>query len=156
MSASTSHSMPAYLPEQDEPASGEGERVRSALSTAELGEQCLLQLGIYGRGEPSDESYGLELFRRATVEGDQEAWAWVQRCFGEIVRAWLRRHPSRAVACRLESEATYAALAFKTLAAALHYLRASLHGAILDTLRAYARRAGDLPPAAQHPGAAHA
>ena len=54
----------------------------------------------------------------------------------------------------MESEANYIALAFerfwqattlsqqvafRTLAAALHYLRSSLHGAILDTLRAYAR-----------------
>ncbi len=99
-------------------------------------------------------AYGLELFRRATVEGDAEAWEWVQHCFGEIVHAWLRRHPSRATACWLESEANYVALAFErfwqattvtqqvefeTLAAALRYLRASLHGAILDTLRAYER-----------------
>jgi DNA-directed RNA polymerase specialized sigma24 family protein len=57
-------------------------------------------------------------------------------------------------ACRLESEEYYVALAFERfwqattskqrvefsrLAAALQYLRASLHGAILDTLRAYAR-----------------
>jgi DNA-directed RNA polymerase specialized sigma24 family protein len=70
------------------------------------------------------------------------------------VRAWLRRHPKRAAACRLESEENYVAQAFErfwqsttsnqrvgfsTLAAALQYLHASLHGAILDTLRAYAR-----------------
>lgn len=130
------------------------EGARSALSNAALAQQCLLQLAAYRRGEPCDEAPGLELFRRATVEGDPEAWEWVQRCFGETVLAWLRRHPSRAAACRLESEANYVALAFerfwqattvtqqvafKTLAAALHYLRASLHGAILDTLRAYAR-----------------
>ena len=56
--------------------------------------------------------------------------------------------------CRLESEENYVALAFerfwqataynqqlefRTLAAALQYLRASLHGAILDTLRTYQR-----------------
>jgi hypothetical protein len=146
--------MPVRLSEQDEPASASREGARSALSTAALAEQCLLQLGAYRRGEPCDESYGLELFRRATVEGDAEAWAWVQRCFGEIALAWLRRHPSRAAACRLESEANYVSLAFErfwqattvtqqvefeTLAAALRYLRASLHGAILDTLRAYSR-----------------
>ena len=142
------------LSEQDEPASASGEGARSALSTAALAEQCLLQLGAFRRSEPCNEAFGLELFRRATVEGDAEAWAWVQRCFGEVVLAWLRRHPSRTAACRLESEATCVALAFerfwqatthsqqvafKTLAAALHYLRASLHGAILDTLRAYPR-----------------
>ena len=124
----------------------------STLNTAALAEQCLLQLYAYRRGEPCDESSGLELFRRATVEGDAEAWIWVQRCFSDTVLAWLRCHPSCAAACCLESEANYVALAFerfwqsttlsqqvafRTLAAALRYLRASLHGAILDTLRAY-------------------
>jgi hypothetical protein len=71
-----------------------------------------------------------------------------------MVHGWVRRHPKSAVACRLESEEHYVALAFarfwqatachqqvefKTLAAALRYLRASVHGAILDTLRAYSR-----------------
>ena len=78
----------------------------------------------------------------------------MQHCFGGMVRGWLRRHPQREVACRLESEENYVAqtferfwqatafnqrVEFSTLAAALQYLRASLHGAILDMLRAYAR-----------------
>jgi hypothetical protein len=135
------------------------EGVRSALSNAALAQQCLLQLGAYRRDEPCDEASGLELFRRATVEGDPEAWEWVQRCFGEVVLAWLRRHRSRAAACRLESEENYVALAFErfwqattanhqvefnTLAAALQYLRASLNGAVLDTVRAY-RRSSEVP-----------
>jgi hypothetical protein len=77
-----------------------------------------------------------------------------QHCFSAMVRGWLRRHPQRVVAWRLESEENYVAQAFErfwhatafnqqvefsTLAAALQYLRASLHGAILDMLRAYAR-----------------
>jgi len=60
----------------------------------------------------------------------------------------------RKVACRYDSEENYVAQAFarfwqatagnqeiefRTLAAVLRYLRASLHGAILDTLRAYVR-----------------
>ena len=75
----------------------------------------------------------------------------MQRCFEAIVLGWVRRHPQRAVACRLESVENYIAqaferfwqataynqqLEFRTLAAALQYLRASLHGAILDTLLA--------------------
>ena len=154
MTTSASYRMTAPLPEQSESASARREEVGSALSNTVLAERCLLELEAFRRGKPCEESYGLELFRRATVEGDAEAWEWVQRCFGEIVLAWLRRHPSRAVACRLESEATYVALAFerfwqattlsqqvafRTLAAALRYLRASLHGALLDTLRAYSR-----------------
>jgi non-ribosomal peptide synthetase component F len=88
------------------------------------------------------------------IHGDQEAWNWVQLCFGGMVRGWLRRHPQRAVACRLQSEENYVAQAFErfwqatacnqqveldTLTALLQYLRASLHGAILDILRTHER-----------------
>ena len=38
-----------------------------------------------------------------------------------------------------QTTASYQRVDFNTLAAALHYLRASLNGAILDTLRVYAR-----------------
>lgn len=171
MTTSASHTMREHLPEQVDPAIIRREGTSSTLSNAALAEQCFLELGAYRRGEPCDEAYGLELFRRATVEGDSQAWEWVQHCFGEIVLAWLRRHPSRASACRLEREENYVALtferfwqatalsqhvAFKSLAGALQYLRASLHGAILDTLRAYSRPKEDClpePGEAGEPGA---
>ena len=117
--------------------------------------------------EPCTDRYGVELIRRATVQGDQEAWAWVQHCFGGIVLNWLRCHPQRAQACRLESEENYVAQAFErfwqatasnkqvefhTLAAALRYLRASLNGAILDTLRAYLRPRETSLPEPGEPG----
>jgi DNA-directed RNA polymerase specialized sigma24 family protein len=124
------------------------------MSLPVLAADCLRELDNYRRGEPCTDVYGVELFRRAIIQSDQEAWAWVQHCFGGMVRGWLRCHPKREVACRLESEENYVAQAFErfwqattltqrvefsTLAAALQYLRASLHGAILDVLRAYAR-----------------
>ena len=126
----------------------------SALSAQLLAAHCLRELSNYHRGEPSADTYGLELLRRATIQGDQEAWTWLQHCFSGLVRGWLHHHPSREAASRLESEENYVAQAFErfwqattltqrvefhTLAAALQYLRASLNGAILDTLRAYSR-----------------
>ncbi len=140
--------------EQAFPASLRREAVCDTQGVATLASRCLLELANYQRGEPCDETYGLELLRRAIIQSDQEAWAWVQHCFGGTVRGWLHRHPSREAACRLESEENYVALAFERfwrattmthqvefsrLAAALQYLYASLNGAILDTLRAYAR-----------------
>jgi hypothetical protein len=134
-----------------------------------LAAQCQRELDHYRRGEPSTDTYGLELLRRAIIQSDQEAWKWVQHCFGGMVRGWLRRHPQREVACHLESEENYVAqtferfwqatafnqqVEFSTLAAALQYLRASLNGTILDMLRAYARP-GEVPlPGPGEPGEA--
>src|SRR5947209_1178415 len=126
----------------------------SVLSSQLLAAHCLRELNNYQRGEPSTDTYGLELLRRATIQDDQQAWTWLQHCFSGVVRGWLHRHPSREAASRLKSEENYVAQAFerfwqattltqsvefRTLAAALQYLRASLNGAILDTLRAYSR-----------------
>src|SRR5213078_3530300 len=125
-----------------------------AMKLSLLAERCVKEMNKYRRGEVPDNQYGLELFRRAMIEHDSDAWTWVQKCFGEIVLSWLRRHPRKEEAYRIDSEENYVARAFErfwlatahnrqvefsTLAAALQYLRASLNGAILDTLRACSR-----------------
>ena len=124
------------------------------MSIPMLAAQCLRELDNYRRGQPCTDMYGVELLRRATIQDDQQARAGVQHCFSRVVRGWLRCHPKREEACHLESEEHYVAQAFErfwqatasnprrefsTIAAALLYLRASLNGAILDTLRVYAR-----------------
>jgi hypothetical protein len=156
--------------ERSSPASVRREAECGKLSVPVLAAQCLEEIDNYRRGEPCTDTYGVELLRRATIQGDQEAWAWMQHCFHEVVLGWLRRHPSREAACRLESEENYVAQAFERfwqattliqrvefsrLAAALQYLRASLNGAILDTLRAYSRpREASLPEPGE-PGEPH-
>jgi hypothetical protein len=129
----------------------------SEMSIRVLAARCLRELDHYRRGEPCTDMYGVELFRRATMQDNQEAWAAVHHCFGGMVRGWLRCHPSRETACRLESEEHYVAQAFERfwqatashqrvefsqLSAALQCLRASLQGVILDTLRTYTRPRG--------------
>jgi hypothetical protein len=130
-----------------------GESPLGMLRVPALVEQCQREIQIHRRGEPSNETYGLELLRRAMVRGDQAAWTGIQRCFGELVRDWLHAHPHREVARHLEREETYLARAFerfwraavqqqrvfRTLEEALTYLRASLHGSILDRLRTSSR-----------------
>jgi hypothetical protein len=153
--------------EQFSPVSFLSNPLYGEMSLQVLAAHCVRELNTYCRGEPCIERYGVELIRRATVQGDQEAWAWVQHCFGGVVLNWVRRHPQRAQACRLESEEHYVAQAFErfwqatatnqrvefsTLAAALRYLRASLHGAILDTLRAYVRPREISRPVPGEPG----
>jgi len=94
----------------------------------------------------------------------------MQHCFGSLVLGWLRRHPYREKACRLENEENYVAqtferfwqatalsqkVAFKTLAAALRYLHLSLNGVILDSLRAHARSREVSLPEPGEPGEPH-
>src|SRR5215469_6509103 len=126
----------------------------SMLSLPVLAAHCLREIDNYRQGEPCTEMYGLELLYRAITQKNQEAWTWIQHCFRGLVHDWVRRHPQREMVCRLESEEYYVAqaferfwhataynqqIAFRSLAAALQYLRASVNGAILDTLRAYVR-----------------
>jgi hypothetical protein len=127
-------------------------RLSSEMSLSVLVAHCTRELNRYLRGELYTESYSVELIHRSTVQGDQEARACVQRCFGGIALDWILRHPYSAEACRLKSEEYYLAQVFErfwlatashqrveytTPAGILHFLRVSLHGAILDTLRAY-------------------
>lgn len=154
------------LAEESSAAALRREATCRTLSVAALAAQCLEEIDTYHRGNPCDETYSLELFRRATTQGDQETRAWLQRCLSGVVCCWLHRHPCRATALGLESEEHYIAQAFERfwqattltkrvefsrLSAALQYLRACLNGAILDTLRAYAQpREVPLPEAGAH------
>ncbi len=97
----------------------------------------------------------LELWRRASQQGDLAAWAAFQQSLEETVLAWFHAHPSREAASRVQSESHFVARAFEQLwhlvfqgqvacqglSEALVYLRASLNGAILEGLRV-ARREG--------------
>src|SRR5215471_17778259 len=99
--------------QQLSPALQAGDLTSSAMSAWEITEDCKWEIRASCGADACDHGYTLELFRCAIVQGDQEAWAWVQRCFSGLVRGWLRRHPKREVACRLESEENYVAQAFE-------------------------------------------
>ena len=124
------------------------------MSVSSLAEHCIEEMNNYRCGDPSDERYALELFRRAMMECDEYAWVCLQQVFSDVLRDWIRFHPCSAAARRLDSEENYISLAFerfwqaavygqhlqfRSLASALQYLHASLNGAMLDTLRAYSR-----------------
>lgn len=99
--------------------------------------------------EQTFEVESLEFLRCAIVDGDQSAWAAFQQRLEKTILAWLNEHPGREAACRWQCEKDLVAQAFERFWQAtsqtqavfespvgmLAYLRASLHGAILDTLR---------------------
>lgn len=139
----------------------------AAMSIPALIDYCSSEEDNYRRGKPSNDQYGLELFRRALQDRDPLAWEAVQQHFGETVLRWMRSHPLRKVICNFDSEENYVAqtfarfwqatvgrqeISFRTLAAALQYLRASLNGTILDTLRAYSRPQEVALPGPGEPG----
>ena len=124
------------------------------LSLSELENRCKSEMNNYSRRVEHDGQYCLEIFRRAMLQGVSLAWELLHQIFKPTMLRWLRSHPHREAASRLESEDNYIVqaferfwgstvhkqqLEFKSLAAALSYLRASLNGAILDTLRTYSR-----------------
>ncbi len=130
------------------------ELLPQVMNVTELADHCMSEVNNYRHGEPSDDQYGVELFRRALMRRDALAWEIVQQRFNGMMLHWMRSHPMRKAASRFDSEENYVAQAFtrfwqatagnqeiefRTLAAVLRYLRASLNGTILDTLRAYSR-----------------
>lgn len=107
----------------------------------------------------------LELWRRAKTHGDLEAWAAFQQCLEETVLTWFHDHPASEAACRMHSERHFVALAFErlrqavvqrqvtceTLSEVLLYLRMSLNGAILETLRVSSWPGGPWPDGEDRP-----
>ncbi len=53
------------------------------------------------------------LARRASQQGDQEAWAAFQQGLEETVLAWFHAHPSSFAASRVHSESHFVARAFE-------------------------------------------
>ena len=145
-----SSTAPGSSREQSAPAWPKTTPILGAMSVNALAAACRQEISNDGR----EAAASVELLRRATVCGDQEARACVQQCLSEIVRNWLRCHPCRETAYLLNSEEHYVTLAFErfwqvathtqsgvydSLTVALQYLRASLNGALLDMLRASSR-----------------
>jgi DNA-directed RNA polymerase specialized sigma24 family protein len=131
----------------------EMEDLPDQMSLSALADRCISEIQHYRRHEPYNDRYCLEIFHRAMVKHDPQAWELLQRRFTPTVKAWMRNHPHRDIACRHQSEEDYVAdtfvrvwqasmrnrLEFDTLAAALSYLKISLQGAVIDKLRAYSR-----------------
>jgi DNA-directed RNA polymerase specialized sigma24 family protein len=95
----------------------------------------------------------LDIFRRAIVEGDQEAWGAIYTKYQRLVGSWLRRHAAAALAGEADDYLinrtferfwTYVKPerfdSFAGLPALLQYLKLCAHGVLLDEARAQARK----------------
>ena len=124
------------------------------LDLSTLEERCISEIENDGFRDLTNAQFSLELLHRATWQGNQEAREAWQRCFGEVLRSWLHRHPRSEEACCLGSEEGYLAQTFERfwqtvadgqlqastlLPTVLRYLRVCLHGVLLDSLRSQVR-----------------
>lgn len=113
-----------------------------------LAHRCASEGEAYRRTGQHDTRYGYELFRRALVKHDQEAWAQVYDLHRSLVECWVRRCSAFAASeesCESLVLAAFARLAhaisperfasFPTLASLLRYLRCCTESIVLDSLR---------------------
>jgi hypothetical protein len=127
------------------------DEVLSQTHLSTLADLCTNELKRHRRREPADDRYCLEIFHRAIVQHIDQAWSALQQCFSEIVRIWIRSHPSNDIALLRDTEENYIAqtfsrfwyavrdqgLEFATLNSSLSYLHATLNGIIMDTMRVH-------------------
>lgn len=114
--------------------------------------------------ERTQELTDPEVFQHALSQQNDEAWSQLCARFQGLVLTWTQNHPQRDLASRYHAPDFSVALAFERfrqattrhpslvfseLATLLSYLKASLNGAILDTLRYYTRLEAPLPEAGQ-------
>jgi hypothetical protein len=64
------------------------------MDLAALVDRFRANTSAYLAGRQSDNRFGMELFRRAVMEGDQEAWSAIHDAYQPLVVGWVTRHPS--------------------------------------------------------------
>jgi len=124
------------------------------LGVDELAWHCRRESDNYRAGRPNDDSYALELFRRAIRHHDQAAWRAVYAQYSSLVAAWVRthsrfHHTGEEVTYFVNETFTrfwhttarhYTKLEFKGLGDLLAYLKACVHSAIEDECRRQTHR----------------
>ena len=68
------------------------------MSLTALAERCMREIEKYRQKQPYNDQYCLEIFHRAMVTHDLDAWDLLQVRFSPIVRAWMRNHAQRDAA----------------------------------------------------------
>jgi hypothetical protein len=131
-----------------------------AMTLTMLQERCQSEMRKV-RGEAfANGRYCLEIFYRAIKKHDEQAWTLLVSSFRHLMMAWLYRHPERDRALLHDTTENYVdyafsrfwqattrnqTLTFQSLGAALLYLKASLDGAVKDTIRIHSRPILRLP-----------
>lgn len=122
------------------------------MNNTELAAYCMREIDNFRRGEQTSEKYNVELLRRAIVQGEPEAWKWIQLCYCEPISNWLCYHPRWEIAAKLGSKELYVArtihrfkqmtmlnqhMECNSIGDTFRYLRVCLNGVIIEILRFY-------------------
>ncbi len=59
------------------------------IPTPQLTEMCRRESERYRRGQSGERGYCYELFRRAIVDGDQQAWRAIYEQYRRLVGTWV-------------------------------------------------------------------
>ena len=133
------------------------------LAPAALCDRCRAETRRFRNGEPHDDTFCLEVVRRAIEDRDERCWTELTALYQELVASWCRR----AGAAEEEIEALASAAWIKfwqsytveklaaggSMAAALAYLKSCARSAVMDEGRRRARLQaheeivpGEIPP----------
>ncbi len=121
------------------------------LSVNDLARCCAEETNKFLRNSASNDRYCLELFRRAIVKRDEDAWACLYQQYAPLVLTWVNQHQSatsllgqdggsplvNAAFAKFAQALTPAKMGnFDSLAAILKYLKMCVHSVIADEVRA--------------------
>jgi RNA polymerase sigma factor (sigma-70 family) len=143
--------MPSHSSGPEFVSSGREEGFVDGLSVSELARCCAEETSKFLRQSVSNDRYCLELFRRAIVRRDDDAWICLYQQYAPLVLTWVNQHQSATLLLGQDSSAALVNAAFAkfaqaltpakmgnfdTLAAVLKYLKMCVHSVIADEVRA--------------------
>jgi DNA-directed RNA polymerase specialized sigma24 family protein len=119
------------------------------LALGELARYCAEEGAKFLAGRSSNDTYAMELFRRALVERDDDAWTYLYQQFSNQVFTWIANHPG-SHALNTEDRSGLVNVAFirfwrailperwvrySSLASVLTYLKCCAYSAVVDHVR---------------------
>ena len=118
------------------------------MPVGDLAQRCAQETHFYFQKKSNDSVYCLELFRRAVVSRDNEAWEAIFIQYQPQVERWVYKHPSFPLINEEADDFTMQSLErfvkyftaekfreSQSLAAVLNYLQMCVNGVILDCWR---------------------
>jgi len=118
------------------------------LTIVGLVHRCAQETELFFQRKPYDPRYCFELFRRAIVGRNQQAWESIYGQYLRLVTGWVQRHPLHATSgeeaqffANSAFEKMWTALTpekferFPDLKSVLRYLQMCVHSAIVDYVR---------------------